>query len=112
MGVRGQPCHDALIVLRHPNLLVHGIGLEVDADRTGHVLFAQPARAADVDEGIGLAVEALEPFGAEPMAALLIRVFVRPAVPQAESLHGLAQELDTVAAVLDGALDARVIRCR
>src|SRR6266511_631945 len=87
MGVGGQKLQGLLVVLHDANLLEDGIGLYVDADRTGHVLLTQARGAAHIDEGIGFAIEPVESPTLEPVALVVDQVLVRPSEEHTSELR-------------------------
>ncbi len=68
------------VSLGHPDLLEDRVGLHVDAHRAAHLLLAEPAGAADVEDRVGLAIEAGQPFAGEAVVRAGHAVHVGPAV--------------------------------
>src|SRR5262249_37342807 len=93
------------VALEEEDLIVDGVGLDVDADRAGHVLVAQARRPADVHEGIGLAVETLDALARETVAAVPDEVPEGPAALKPQPRQRPAEEGDPVGAISDHAPD-------
>src|SRR5712691_13086284 len=110
MRVGSQCFYRSRVVFRDEDLVDHGIGLDIDPDRTRHVLLTQTGGTAHVDQSISFAIELVESAALEPVAAVMDHVPVRPSVAEPEPLHGLPQELDPVGAVFDRALHPGVVR--
>ena len=84
---------------RHPHLLDHWIGLDIAETSPLVVLGSQARGAAEVENGIDLAIEPVHAFPTEPVPRVNLRVPVRPAVGEPEPALGGREALEALLSV-------------
>jgi len=91
------------------DLLVDRIGIDHDPPLAGEVMLAQPRRAAEIDQRVGFAEELVDARARQSQIAVIDRVPIGPARPQAETLHHALQVFDVGCVVDDDAVEPRVV---
>jgi hypothetical protein len=85
-------------------LLVHGIRIDHDADRTGEMLLPQPRRAAKIDESICSPIEGAHLTPRQAVMPIVNRIPIGPALTEPVFFHRLFQAPNIVVTRHDDAV--------
>jgi hypothetical protein len=91
------------------DLLIDRVGIDHDARAAGHMLVAQPRRAAEIDERIGIAIEIPHRVARQAVIDVVDGVPVGPAMPETIALHHPPDIVDVIRAIHHHAVLARIV---
>jgi len=108
--VRSEKLDGVAIAVHDPHLLVHGIRLDVAAQRPLAMLVAEARRAAEVEDRVGRPVELAHLGRRVAVPAISEPVPIGPAIREVETPHDVREEGDVRVGAGPEAAARRVVR--